>query len=466
MHYPGEIILTLRPGYTLTHIPTHVDCLLGAGRPVGRLDGGALDRLLRRWGDGFRASSVYPARQTLGTVGEQHTKYDDVEESLGLSRTYKIELGRLGKTWDTIAALRDATIVESVTRQTLAIADLTPPIAPPSVPARRLTRADAQRPHDMIHAAAALALEPGDERITVAVVDTGVSLGHPEFRRKLLAGYDTVDLGMGAIGQEIILVGDSLGHDFTPRDETGHGSSVAGVLGAQGWRIPPGVSGCSLVLPVRVLAAARLFGERTKLIGVGGLSDIDAGLKVAVDLGAHVINMSFGTPAPSLDPSAPPPHTRPVAYATHYGCILIAAAGNSGQEEAVYPAALPEVIAVGAVNEYMQRARFSTLGPHLALCAPGERIVSAGRRGYQVNSGTSFAAPFVSGIVALLLSRARRARRKLDGADVRRLLTTSTTPLGDGRFSFETGHGLLNATGALRRLETELASDQSLGRPI
>lgn len=459
MHRPGHLILTLRPGYTLTHVPTHLDCLLGACRPVGRLDGGPVDRVLEHWGNGFRASSVYPARRKLGVAGEQHTGFDDVEENLGLSRTYKVRLAQQGQTADVIEALRDTAVVESVSRQTLALTSLAL-TAPPG----RLTRADAQHPYEMIDAAAGLALEPGDERVTIAVVDTGLSLGHPEFQRKLLAGYDTVDLGMGPVGQDVTLVGDSLGRDFAARDETGHGSSVAGVLGAQGWRIEPGIGGRSLLLPVRVLAAAQLNQKKAKLVGIGGLSDIDAGIKVAVDLGADVINMSFGTPASSIDPAGPVPHTKVVAYATHYGCILVAAAGNSGMEEKYYPAALPEVIAVGAVNAEQQRARFSTYGAHLALCAPGERIVSVGRQGYQVNFGTSFAAPFVSGVAALMLSRARRAGRELNGANARRLLIAGATPLGDGRFQHETGHGLLNAVGSLRCLEAELSMGQSRGK--
>lgn len=467
MQRAGHLVLTLHSGHALDHVPTHVDCLLGACRPCNHLDGGPLDRTLRRWGSGFRATGVFHARSALGVVGEQHSGFNDVEENLGLSRTYRIEIGERQRTGDAIAALRDLPQVESVAPQTLAFTenDVAPPGAPgaPAVPVRRLTRADAQVPHDRIGAPAALTLEPGDERVTVAVVDTGLALGHPEFQRKLLAGYDTVDLGIGTLGGGVTLVGDSLGHDFAARDETGHGSSVAGVLGAQGWRIPPGVAGRALVLPVRVLAAARIGVDGAKVVGVGGISDIDAGIKVAVDLGADVINMSFGTPQSNVDPAAPKPHARVIAYATHYECVLVAAAGNNGREEAFYPAALPEVIAVGSADSADSRSRFSTYGAHLTLCAPGERIVSAGRRGYQVNFGTSFAAPFVSGVAALLVSRARRAGRELNGADVKRLLTASARPL-QGGFNRETGHGLLDAAAALRRLAAELGGDQPPGR--
>ena len=157
---------------------------------------------------------------------------------------------------------------------------------------------------------------------------------------------------------------------------------------------------------------------------------------------------------------APPPlpHRRVVDYAIHQGCILVAAAGNSGIAEKYYPAALPEVIAVGSVDEAGRRSRFSTFGEHLAICAPGERIVSTGRSGYAVNSGTSFASPFVAGVAALLVSRAQRRRYRLTGLDAKQILIRSAAPLGGGGFHAETGHGFLDARAALRELDIFLGS--------
>jgi subtilisin family serine protease len=266
---------------------------------------------------------------------------------------------------------------------------------------------------------------------------------------------------MGAASDQVARVGDSRGLDFNPSDEVNHGSHVAGIIGAQGWRIPRGVGGRCLILPIRVLAAA-VIAERRKRSGVGALSDINAGLKVCVDLGAKVINMSFGTSDSNLHPDDPRPHARVIRYAARYGCVMIAASGNSGLEERYYPAAHPEVIAVGSVDEWGQRSAFSTYGPHISICAPGERIISAGRRGYLASSGTSHAAPFVAGVAALLVSRARRSRRELDGAEVKRLLIESATPL-QGGFNKHTGSGLLNALAALRRLERLLVGDQFRG---
>ena len=135
----------------------------------------------------------------------------------------------------------------------------------------------------------------------------------------------------------------------------------------------------------------------------------------------------------------------------------MAAAGNSGTLESFYPAAHEEVIAVGSASDAGERSAFSSHGDHLSLCAPGEGIVSAGLTGYRRSTGTSQAAPFVAGAAALMVSRARRRGRELDGATVRRVLTESARPLGGG-FDPETGHGLLDVPAALRRLDALLSA--------
>lgn len=454
----GYLTLTLRSGVNTAAIPCHLDCLSGATRAANIIDGGTLDHLLNQRGNGFRAACVFHARASLGRTGEQHVKYNDLEESLGLSRTYSIEIGEKAATEQVVKALQDLEKVESVHVETLATA----PFEQIQTTPNRFTKRDAYEPHERIHVPEALALESGDERVTVAVVDTGIAMGHPEFQRKLLAGYDTVNLGLGRVTTHVSLVGDSRGRDFSPRDETGHGSHVAGILGAQGWRLPRGVAGRALILPIRVLAAARI-AEQTKVMGVGGMSDIDAGLKVAIDLGADVVNMSFGTPESSVTADRPRPHDTIIRYALEQGAILVAAAGNSGIEERYYPAALDGVITVGSVDRNNRRSRFSTYGRHVTLCAPGEQIISTGQHGYMSSSGTSHAAPFVTGVAALLVSRARKAGRELKARDVERILTESVTPLSTEGYSTEFGYGLLNALAALQHLDQLLASPMPLG---
>ncbi|MEJ8836845.1 S8 family peptidase [Ramlibacter sp. AN1133] len=455
MKRDGFLTLTLRSGVAAAVVPAHLDCLSGAGRPSPVLDGGRIDALVRRQADGARFRRIFHARRSLGRPGEQHVGFDDEEEALGLSRSYQVELGNPDAAVRVRESLRDLGSVEQCQLQALAVAPLEAgPRA--ATPRRVLTREETLEPQRRIRAIEALAREPGDASLTVAVVDTGVVVGHPEFQRRCLAGYDTVDLGMGRLNASTKLVGDSRGWDYNPYDEVGHGCLVAGIIGAQGFRVPRGVGGLCMLLPVRVLAAAQRDNASGRLMGVGALPDIDAGIKVAVDLGAVVINLSLGSSLDASDAHAAPPHHAVVRYATARGCVLVAAAGNSGQRQMFYPAALPEVIAVGSVDALGHRSRFSTWGPQVALCAPGEAVAGVGRRGYQTSSGTSFASPFVTGAAALLMARARRRGQRLDAAGVRRLLCGSARALPGGAGE-ETGAGLLDCMAAIEALDASHA---------
>jgi subtilisin family serine protease len=461
MRIPDRLLLTLAATGSRPKLPSHLDCLLGAVRPAGRVGDQRIDRALAI-GEDYQVSSVYHARASLGRVGEQALNYDDVEEALGLSRTYAVSLADPTRSTEVVDRLQQLATVQSASVQYLAVTPFE--VAIPRGATGRSTvppGVDPWEPHDQVRSRQAHELEPGDQNVWVGLVDTGISLPHPEFRRRLLAGYDTVQLGMGRTFGTMSLVGDSLGEDFSPRDDVGHGSHVGGVIAAHGWRLPPGVAGRSMILPIRVLAAGREHG-RTKLVGIGAESDINAGLKVGVDMGADVLNLSFGTPASSAGGQVRP-HGDVIQYATHYGCTLVAAMGNSGTEEDYYPAAYPEVIAVGSVDRNGRRSAFSTIGKHIALSAPGEDIVSAGRRGYDIGSGTSFAAPFVAGAAALLVARARRRGRKLRGPEVKSLLMSSARSV-DGGPQKEIGSGVLDIVAALGRLDELLGSGASPGR--
>lgn len=459
MKRDGHLALTLRSGVPTAPVPAHLDVLSGAGRPSPRLDGGRIDAMVRRYAEGGRFRRVFHARHSLGRPGSQHVGYDDQEEVLGLSRSFQLELARPEAAVAVREALRDLGAVERCDQQTLACA----PFDVGGTSRRAISREQAFEPQRRIRAPEALAREPGDAGITVAVVDTGVVVGHPELQRRCLAGYDTVDLGLGRLNDTTRLVGDSRGWDYNPYDEVGHGCLVAGIVAARGFRVPPGLAGRAMLLPVRVLAAARREASPARLMGVGALPDIDAGIKVAVDLGAVVINMSLGSPRDIDDPHATQPHQAVVRYAVSRGCVLVAAAGNSGRREPFYPAALSEVIAVGSVDAQGRRSSFATWGPQIALCAPGEGVVGVGRRGYQSSSGTSFAAPYVAGAAALLMSRARRRGVALDATGVRQLLcsTAQRLPGGPGE---ETGAGLLDCAAALEALDDLAARNAATAR--
>jgi len=436
----GHILLKLCPGYE-TRAPSHLDVLDGTQRVAGTIDGrGPVDRAVLVRTSGMRAQRCFHAAASLHEPGIRHVHFSDTEHALGLDLVISLELAEPEALDAVVSELRLLDQVEWAMAEPLA-----------TVPFRaRPPREQAAQSWDAfehVGAARALEIEPGSRAISVAVIDTGVMLEHPEFQGKLRAGYDTVDLGMGWIGDGVRLIGDSHGRDFCPRDETGHGSHVAAIIGARGLAMAPGIGGQATVLPVRALAAASA-GEGA-VFGVGGLADIDAAIKVAVDMNAKVLNMSFGTARNLLDAHSPAPHSDALAYAEAHGCIAVAAMGNSGEAEEYFPAALPQCIAVGSMNLDGQRSEFSTTGRHIALCAPGENVLSAGMEGYAESTGTSHAAPIVAGAAALLAARAAARGHDLTCAEAREALCLSAD---GGTPNPETGWGMLNIPAALSHL--------------
>jgi len=185
-------------------------------------------------------------------------------------------------------------------------------------------------------------------------------------------------------------------------------------------------------------------------------------MKRLIDLGVRVINMSFGTPESSLAADDPRPHAEVVRYAAARGVLLVAASGNSGREERYYPAAHDEVIAVGAVDDSLRPCSFSTRGDFVDLCAPGRDIWTCGLDGYACVSGTSFAAPFVAAVCALLVAQAESRAWPLDASTARQILVDSARPFAAGAATAGCGAGVLDALAALqlldRRISSELAS--------
>ena len=177
----------------------------------------------------------------------------------------------------------------------------------------------------------------------VAVVDTGVDVSHPDLVGRLAAGFNVV----------------SPGSPMT--DEQGHGTFVAGVIAANA-NNGIGVAGVTWngrVMPVKVFDGPLAFD-----------SDIATGIVLAVDHGARVINMSLGGAgfSPLLQAA--------VQYATERNVVVVAAAGNTGSDVPQYPAAFPEVLAVGATDPAGKLVDFSSFGDWLDLAAPGFDIVS------------------------------------------------------------------------------------------
>ncbi|WP_170418892.1 S8 family peptidase [Ruegeria atlantica] len=298
---------------------------------------------------------------------------------------------------------------------------------------------------EAVDADVALATMPGDPDIRVAVLDSGISRDHKEFRGKVSGGYDFVTLGaedwshpgMGT------LIGDIRHRDSNWDDDGGHGSHVAGTIGALGLDMPVGAAGLCSLMAYRVLGTAIENGSK---VGVGTPGDIDAAVKEATDRGAHVINLSLGLGASS----GLAPHARVIRYARMRNVVTVAASGNHGTSSPVYPGAVPGVITVGAIDPFGRVTAFSGWGPHLDITAPGSSIYSADLdNGYRFRDGTSHAAPFVSATAALIISLGRARRVTFKESTIRRLIRDSAQVEGrptDPR----RGAGVLNMARALK----------------
>jgi subtilisin family serine protease len=303
-----------------------------------------------------------------------------------------------------------------------------------------------QRARDAIGLDEAHRFTRGDTAITVAVLDTGVCLSHPELRGKLLPGYDFVNI----IDGHNEFLGDFLDYDDSPDDEVGHGTHVAGIIAGQGIAMPEGVAPRCKVLPIRVLGAMKHGNERR---GAGLEDNINSGLKLAIDRKVDVVNMSLGMQRVG----GGLPHEDIVKYAQLKGVTIVAASGNDGQENLYYPGALPGVITVGAFDDAGEVAAFSTYGQQVSFVAPGTDVYSSYLDDdYAFSSGTSHAAPFVAGGVLLLKSYARSRGRRLSDKQVKHVLKHTADKVGRGFRHPKAGFGRLNLADALRLLEFRL----------
>lgn len=286
----------------------------------------------------------------------------------------------------------------------------------------------------------------GDPSITIAVLDTGIDLEHRELVHALVQGYNFVEIIDGA-GE---FIGKYVKADAVPDDEVGHGTHVAGIIAGKGIAMPLGVAPQCKLLPVRVLGAMK---QGDRVVGAGLIDNINNGLKWAVDQGADVINMSLGV----RHEGGGLPHQEVVDYASRRGATIVAASGNGGGEDLYYPGALDYVIDVGAVDDEDRVAPFSSWGPQVDLVAPGTAIYSSfPKNEYAFSSGTSHAAPFVTGVVALLMSYARQRGQNLSDTQVKYLLEQTSDKV-DQRFkNIKAGFGRLNARDALRLLDHKL----------
>jgi thermitase len=252
----------------------------------------------------------------------------------------------------------------------------------------------------------------GDRRVVVAVIDTGIDVNHPDIAENLWVnpgevgldshGRDKATNGIDDDGDGY--VDDVHGYDFANNtgnliDNHGHGTHIAGIIGAVGGN-GIGISG---VCPKVSLMILKYFDPNSK--GSDNLKNTVRAIRYAVKMGANIINYSGGGIEPNEDEFAA------IKYAQDNGVLLIAAAGNEHSNSDVthyYPADynLSNIISVTAIDSaahVLKSSNYGTKSVHIA--APGEGIYSTLPGGnYGLMTGTSQATAFVSGVAALILS--------------------------------------------------------------
>jgi type VII secretion-associated serine protease mycosin len=262
------------------------------------------------------------------------------------------------------------------------------------------------------------------EGITVAVIDTGVDLDHPDLQANLVAGKSFVS-GVSSAD-----------------DDYGHGTHMAGIIAGvnnNGGII--GVAPKASIMPVKVL-------DKT---GSGSMYDVASGIEWATDQGAQVINLSLGSVSNSAVLKAA------VDYAYNQGVLVVAAGGNCGdssyylngcyyQDQPVYPGAYANVMAVASTDSSDNQSSFSNQGRYIEIAAPGSDIYSTYLSGsYTTMSGTSMATPHVAGLAALIWSQ----NPNWTNAQVRAQIRNATTDLGTSGWDSQFGYGRINAAEAM-----------------
>jgi thermitase len=254
----------------------------------------------------------------------------------------------------------------------------------------------------------------GSKDVVVGIIDTGIDLEHPDLKSNIQQGLNLVD------------------KDMLPADDVGHGTHVAGVISAL-INNGEGVAGMSWRNPVMPIKAL----DHT---GAGSTYTVAQGIIWATDQGAKVINMSLGNYA-----NAQFLHDA-IRYAFDRDVVLIAASGNDNTEQPGFPAAYPEVFAVGATDSQLQKASFSNYGDYIDVAAPGVSIASTyPDNQYAALSGTSMASPHVAALAALI----RSVNPSLKNTEVMEIMRRTAVDLGPEGKDKYFGYGMIDVVKAL-----------------
>lgn len=266
---------------------------------------------------------------------------------------------------------------------------------------------------DQIQMTQAWDVEKGAPGVTIAVLDSGVNRQHPDLVGRLLPGYDFMN------------------NDADPSDDHGHGTFVTGVIAANA--NTDGLVGVDLkakILPIKI----------SNNEGTLSMQNAVEGIYYAINNGADVINMSFGSYHSS-------DFVRDAIWSAYdEGIVLVASAGNDHSNENFYPASYAPVISVAASGKNDRATEFSNYGHFIDITAPGEKIYSTNYSGGLTRgSGTSFSAPIISGLAGLL----KASHPNWSNAQIEWAIEAGADSLDQSEWNIYDGYGRANAYQAL-----------------
>ena len=265
----------------------------------------------------------------------------------------------------------------------------------------------------------------GSNRIRIGILDSGIDTDHPDLINKIDAAVSFAPDGTSAF------------------DKIGHGTSVASLIAAEA-NNGNGIAGVCWSCRIVAIKVVNDTGNYTT-------ASLAEGLRWAAENNVNIINMSLGRTGSGLSGSnySDPVELAAIQYADAQGILLIASAGNAGNQGVEYPARYGEVMAVGAIDVTTGlRAVFSNYKDDLEIMAPGVDMFadSVDASNIAIPSGTSFSAPLVAGVAGLVWSE----QPTLTRGEVRSRLNSSAKDLDIPGSDDQTGNGCVDAAAALR----------------
>jgi len=251
--------------------------------------------------------------------------------------------------------------------------------------------------------------------VKIAILDSGVNFKHPDFSSNIKNGYNVIT------------------PKALPIDDCGHGTLVIGVIAAQDNKFGVvGIAPNAAIYPVKVLDQD----------GEGNIDDVIKGIDWCIDNNIQIINMSF-----AIKEDSPDLHNA-IVKALHAGIIIVASANNSFGGVVGYPASYEEVISVTAIDKKLSIAKSSPQGK-IDFSAPGVNIITTSNNCYYKEcEGTSFATPYVSGIISLILENPKEfglvKKNKYQYSEIYDALKKMSRHLGDSGKNSTFGDGFVS----------------------